>query len=208
MPRSEEYDWMFDFVLQFLESDKFDAAIMDFVDEKCFVFEEEDENKLIYTEIHREFCDHVEALINSNLGELGITPEMFFESCERGRSGRDINSNVFERLVAIDDFQTFKKLMTKRNTELQLESIRSFKLGAAATPSGKFKSSLHHHSEGKDDDEFNAAFEGLMDPEELMALKDSHRMEFGEMPEEEVTSFALLIRYVCYYLLFLSFNDI
>ena len=69
-------DWIFDFVLQFLESNKFDAAgilsflflvhfilyhflVMDFVDEKCVAFDNEEENKFIYTDIHKEFKDHV-----------------------------------------------------------------------------------------------------------------------------------------------------
>lgn len=124
MPSSEEHDWIFDFVLQFLESDKFDASVMDFVDEKCDIFENEDENKFEYTDIHKEFRDHIEALISSNLGELGITSEMFFDSCELGRNSRDINKQVFERMIAMEDFETFKKLMTKRNIELQLEAIR------------------------------------------------------------------------------------
>jgi hypothetical protein len=69
MSSTEEYDWLFDFALQFLESDKFDAAVMDFVDEKCFVFDNDEENKLIYTDIHGEFKEHIEALMSSNLGE-------------------------------------------------------------------------------------------------------------------------------------------
>ena len=50
----DEHDWIFDFVLQFLESDKFDASVMDFVDEKCFVFDSEEENKFIYTKKSNE----------------------------------------------------------------------------------------------------------------------------------------------------------
>lgn len=38
-----------------------------------------------------------------------------------------MNLSVFERLVAIDDFQTFKKLMVKRNVELQLEALKTFR---------------------------------------------------------------------------------
>lgn len=147
MPRTEEFDWIFDYTLQFLESEKFDAALMDFVDEKCLVFEDEDENKLIYTDIHREFCDHVETLISSNLSELGITTELFLESCDKARNGRDINVNVFERLMAMEDFQTFKKLMTKRNIELQLESIRSFKVN---TPMPASKVARHTPSKRKE----------------------------------------------------------
>lgn len=35
--------------------------------------------------------------------------------------------SVFDRLVAIDDFPTFKKLMVKRNVELQLEALQAFR---------------------------------------------------------------------------------
>jgi hypothetical protein len=191
MPRTEEYDWIFDYVLQFLESDKFDAAIMDFVDEKCFVFEEEEENKLIYTDIHKEFVDHVEALISSNLGELGISNEMFLESCERARSDRDINATVFERLVAMDDFQTFKKIMTKRNTELQLEAIRSLRL--AAKKSEKIaspKKSDFKRDTATDSDDDDVGFgDQLVDPDELLAMKEADLAdlaEFDGLQEEEV----------------------
>lgn len=121
----DEYDWIFDYALQFLESDKFDAAVMDFVDEKCVYFENTEENKFIYSDIHDEFRQHIEVLIASNLGELGLTTELFFESCQKARNRRDINQTVFERLTAIDDFQTFKKVMTKRNIELQIEAMQN-----------------------------------------------------------------------------------
>jgi hypothetical protein len=186
MPRSEEYDWIFDFVLQFLESDKFDAAIMDFVDEKCFVFEDNDENKLIYTDIHKEFCEHVDALLTSNLGEVGITNDQFLESCEKARSGRDINATVFERLVAMDDFQTFKKIMTKRNTELQLEAIKSFQVNTPYPSKGG--GPKKHFSEDFKSSETTTT-NNQLDPEELLALKEAEIMELQEMEnlhEEEM----------------------
>jgi len=185
MPAEDEYDWIFDFVLQFLESEKFDASVMDFVDEKCDVFDDEDENKLIYTEIHREFCDHVEALIDSNLGEVGITTEMFVDSCEKARNSRDINSTVFERLVAMDDFQTFKKIMTKRNTQLHMESLKSFK--ATTSLSSKFiKPSIIADEKQSDNDESFSSADSLPDPEELRLLKEcTFDWEAIEQLEEE-----------------------
>ena len=123
---SDAHDWVFDFALQFLESDRFDAAVMDFVDEKCDVFDSEEENKFIYSDIHKEFSDHIEALLTSNLGEIGITTEMFFESCEKAGQTRDINRAVFERILAMDDFATFKRIMVKRNMELQLLAMQNF----------------------------------------------------------------------------------
>ena len=124
---SDENDWLFDFVLQFLESELFDSAVMDFVDEKCEIFDNEEENKFAYTDIHREFKEHVDALLSSNLGELGVTPELFYEACAKGRNSRDINRTVYDRMIAMDDFQTFKKIMVKRNMELQMEAIQSMK---------------------------------------------------------------------------------
>lgn len=109
-----------------MKSEKFDAAVMDFIDEKCDLFDNSEENKLIYTEIHEEFRKHIEALIESNLGELGITPELFYESCEKSRNSRNVNKTVFERLTAIDEFQTFKKVMVRRNIELQIEAMHEY----------------------------------------------------------------------------------
>lgn len=120
-------DWLFDYVLQFLESDRFDSAVMDFVDEKCEIFDNEEENKFTYSDIHREFRNHIEALLSSNLGELGVTSDFFFEACAKGRNSRDINRSVYDRMIAMDDFQTFKKIMVKRNMELQMEAMRIIK---------------------------------------------------------------------------------
>ena len=60
-------DWIFDFVLQFLGSDRFDASVMDFVDENCHIFENDEENKFIYTDIYQEFLDHVSARLGYKL---------------------------------------------------------------------------------------------------------------------------------------------
>jgi hypothetical protein len=175
MPSSDEHDWIFDFVLQFLESDKFDASVMDFVDEKCDIFENEDENKFEYTDIHKEFRDHIEALISSNLGELGITSEMFFDSCELGRNSRDINKQVFERMIAMEDFETFKKLMTKRNIELQLEAIRG-----CDSPNSGDKGTESHRNRYDDND--NESEEELMKQALEASLQDSDPSPGGKKP--------------------------
>ena len=176
-------------MLQFLESDKFDASIMDFVDEKCIVFDSEEENKFIYSDIHRDFRDHVEALISSNLGELDISLEKFYESCVKGRHGRDINQAVFERLIAMDDFTTFKRLMVKRNMELQLEALRTFN----ATPyKGK---DYYSHDDGDDDKQFEAALRAsvtsgitspLPHPDDMRTMLDRSTNDSIEMTQEEM----------------------
>lgn len=39
--------------------DRFDASCMDFIDDYCDVFDNEDENKFVYTDIHEKFKEHV-----------------------------------------------------------------------------------------------------------------------------------------------------
>ena len=54
-----EYDWLFDFMTAYLGSAEFSAAMMNFIDEKCEFFKNEEENKFIHTDLHNEFKDHV-----------------------------------------------------------------------------------------------------------------------------------------------------
>lgn len=225
MPRNEEFDWIFDYTLQFLETDKFDAALMDFVDEKCLVFEDAEENKLIYTDIHREFCDHLENLISSNLAEVGITTELFLESCEKARGDRDINSTVFERLMAMEDFNTFKKLMTKRNLELQMESIRSFihessnKASNTAesktsrvleTEADMKRSARTYDSKNVEDDDAKhvepARTWTQLEKDEIEALQcfSMGDADFDNMSEEEVSCTRIILSVFCFRL-FLSY---
>ena len=151
---SAEDDWLFDYVLQFLESEKFDSVVMDFIDEKCEVFDNEDENKFEYTTVHQEFKETVETLIISNLGELGVSVEMFFEACQNGRFKRDINQAVIERMVAMDDFMTFKKIMVKRNMELQLEALKACSFGQ--TNGSGNGSNMYEYEDNEDDFGFSA----------------------------------------------------
>lgn len=48
---------------------------MSFLDENCIVFDNEDENKLEFTTIHKEFSKLVEGLLMELMGELGVTEE-------------------------------------------------------------------------------------------------------------------------------------
>lgn len=186
MPPSDEHDWIFDFVMQFLESDKFDSSVMDFVDENCKIFDSEEENKFEYTDIHKEFSEHIEVLISSNLGELGISSETFFESCEKGRDSRDINKQVFERMIAMEDFETFKKLMTKRNMELELETIQSYNAPFSAIKSpGKRISGYAASEEDREIEEaVKASLLSSQTDREDSSSDNSHKQ--GPMDETEV----------------------
>jgi len=122
-----DWDWMFDYVMNVFRAPTWEAPIGTFIDENCTVFSDEEENKLAHKEIHEKFCVIAEKLLEQHLEEVGITPEQFVKACEWGRNRRDVNREVFDQLMAIDDFLTFKKMMVKRNMQLELEVIRALK---------------------------------------------------------------------------------
>lgn len=59
---------------------------MSYIDEHCVVFDSEDENKLEYTPIHKNFKKLVDDLLEGLLAELGVPPETFFEACSKAGS--------------------------------------------------------------------------------------------------------------------------
>ena len=93
---------------------------MTFIDENCVIFDNEEENKLVYYDKFNEFRTLIDNLLNSHLTDVGVTEEQFAAACESGME-HPAHRDVFEKLIAVDDFLTFKKLMIKRNVELELE---------------------------------------------------------------------------------------
>ncbi|CAM9670113.1 unnamed protein product, partial [Choristocarpus tenellus] len=121
----DERDWIFDFLLSVFRSPQWDAAVMGFIDENCTVFDNDEENKLSYTTLHDQFKDLIEILCASSLAEVGVALEDFIQALSSSRLSQDISTAVYEQLMALNDFVTFKKLMVKRNTELELEALQA-----------------------------------------------------------------------------------
>jgi hypothetical protein len=99
---------------------------MSFLDEHCIIFDNEEENKLEYTPIHKEFKKIVEDLIGELIAELGVTQEIFMTACDTAE-GNPIHKKIVDQIVAVDNFVAFKKLMCKRNSELNKQAIAMLK---------------------------------------------------------------------------------
>jgi hypothetical protein len=126
-PKKEgENDWFFDIIINFLRSPRWKAPIMSFLDEHCIIFDNEDENKLEYTPIHSEFKKIVEDLIGELIAELGVTQEIFMQACSSAE-GNPIHKKIVDQIVAVDNFVAFKKLMCKRNAELNKQAMAMLK---------------------------------------------------------------------------------
>jgi hypothetical protein len=123
-PQEEgENDWFFDIIINFLRSPRWKTPVMSFLDEYCIIFDNEEENKLEYTKIHNDFKKLVEELIGCLLAELGVTQEQFMEACEKA-GANPIHKRIVDQIIAVDNFMAFKKLMWKRNTELNQQAMK------------------------------------------------------------------------------------
>lgn len=50
-------------------------------------------------------------LCSTSLADVGVAEEDFVGALEASRQSQDISTAVYEQLIALDDFVTFKKLM-------------------------------------------------------------------------------------------------
>ena len=116
--------WLFDSVTQFLKGPEWAVPVWDFIDENCIIFDSEEENKLVYHDTFNLFREMVEGLLDMHLTNMGISMEAFAELCET-YSTTEVGKEVLEQILAVDDFVSFKKMMVKRNMELELESLRA-----------------------------------------------------------------------------------
>ena len=65
----------------------------------------------------------VEELLGELMAELGVTQELFLEACEKA-SSNPLHKKIVDQITAVENFIAFKKLMIKRNTELNQEALK------------------------------------------------------------------------------------
>lgn len=119
-------DWVFESVLQFMKSPLWRAPVHGFIEEHCSKFDpQEKENKIEYTLLHREFCELVDGLLSGFLSELGVSGEDFIEACKSGRS-LELSEMVTEYIMSMDDFQSFRAMMERKNHEMDLEAMHEY----------------------------------------------------------------------------------
>ena len=96
---------------------------MSFLDENCLVFDTEEENRLEYTSIHNAFKKIVDDLLSELMAELGVTQDQFLDACTKA-SQNPLHKKIVDQITAVDNFIAFKKLMVKRNTELNEMALK------------------------------------------------------------------------------------
>ena len=57
------------------------------------------------------------------MAELDITQEQFLEACDKAQTDPK-HKKIVSQIMAVENFVAFKKLMIKRNTELNEEALK------------------------------------------------------------------------------------
>ncbi|KAF4681423.1 hypothetical protein FOZ60_012103 [Perkinsus olseni] len=112
-------EWLRDYIVQCMQSPSWTIPLGEFIDEHCMKFEDTPENKLEYTQIHSQFRDLVDRLLEEHLAELSINRDLFAQVFLDAVDEDDDCGIVLRRLIASEDFLHFKELMLSRRRELE-----------------------------------------------------------------------------------------
>ncbi|XP_019372217.1 PREDICTED: cilia- and flagella-associated protein 36 [Gavialis gangeticus] len=127
MAEEGEADWVVDSLAAFLRGPVWSGPVLEFMEQKCAVFDDEEESKLSYTEIHQEYKILVEKLLAGYLKEVGINEEKFQEACSSPLAKSHTSQVILQPVLAAEDFRLFKEMMVQKNIEMQLQAIRVIK---------------------------------------------------------------------------------
>ncbi|XP_077352462.1 cilia- and flagella-associated protein 36 isoform X2 [Festucalex cinctus] len=130
----DDSEWVVESIVGYLGSPEWVIPVTDFMEHKCTVFDDEDENKLAYTEIHQQYKKLVEKLLENYMQEVGINEQQFLDACTSPFAKSKTVQSVFQPVLATDDFQIFRSLMVQKNMELQLQALRVIKERNGALP--------------------------------------------------------------------------
>eukprot|EP00931_Biecheleriopsis_adriatica_P110394 TRINITY_DN84666_c0_g1_i1.p1 TRINITY_DN84666_c0_g1~~TRINITY_DN84666_c0_g1_i1.p1 ORF type:complete len:250 (-),score=68.69 TRINITY_DN84666_c0_g1_i1:66-719(-) len=92
--------------------DTFQELLNSFCREHCHHFEDTEENKFVYTELFQKYSELIEGHLEKQLTRAlpGFSMAAFLEELSQ-RGEEEIDSAVFDLLVSLGDFMTFKQQM-------------------------------------------------------------------------------------------------
>jgi len=118
-------EWIYDFLIAYLKSPPWRVPLNNFIDEHCVKFSDEEENKLEYTIIHKDFCNMIDNLLGGYLQELGLNDQDFLAAVQASSTENDkVNKLIFGQILAVDNFMTFKRMMIRRNKALEVKAMK------------------------------------------------------------------------------------
>ncbi|XP_055925528.1 cilia- and flagella-associated protein 36-like [Argiope bruennichi] len=125
MADEENFSWVFESLVGFLKGPVWEAAVLTFIERKSVVFDPVDGDEEEYKKIFEEYKNLVDTMLSSHMEDLGISPEDFQKACSETEKNihSQFRKSLFEQLWAANDYEIFKRMMTQKNLELQLQAL-------------------------------------------------------------------------------------
>ena len=70
------------------------------------------------------------------MNELGVTDQQFVEACHRAEKN-PVHKKIVDQILAVENFMAFKRLMVKRNQELNRQAILMYEKQQQAAKNGE-----------------------------------------------------------------------
>ena len=112
--KEESNDWVYDYIFGKISSPEFRNPIKNFIDENCSSFIDVDENTFQQGALFNEFTQLVDNLLEKMLKKCNLTEEQFILASKKGLENEK-HKKYFEQLIAFNNYNYFKNVMTKRN---------------------------------------------------------------------------------------------
>ncbi|XP_076657698.1 cilia- and flagella-associated protein 36 [Halictus rubicundus] len=150
MNDKEDSAWVFDSLIGFLQGPIWSAPLITFIEEKSLIFEADVEESDEYRGTYQEYKNLVDLLLGCFMEDIGITPEQFENACTMNKYTRmpiQFQQNLFEQIWAANEYEIFKRMMTQKNLELQLQALNMIEQKYGLTPA-----SFVYEADGSNDD--------------------------------------------------------
>jgi len=114
-----EYDWIFHYLSDFIDSPIWRHPLQSFIDTNSIVFEGEAEMTNVQKNVYKAFTALIDELIVKYIHPTGITTKQFLMALDG-----EMTQQIIEFIMSCDDVTVFKKMMRCRNLELEREALK------------------------------------------------------------------------------------
>lgn len=132
-PKDRKFDLVVGSLEEIVVGDTFQNMHDGFMDKYCNEFEDNEENKLSYTNIFTNYVDMLENYIQTELCKRIKDFNMVDFMKHLSSRKNEISPELFEMLVSFTDFLTFKQLMIDHK-EFKNGNVIDLSVGLTVTP--------------------------------------------------------------------------
>ncbi len=128
MDQSEQ--WMYEYIIQYLESPMWKTGVQDLMDRQCEAYENSDSG--VQDKVFKEYLGVVDSLEGELRAGLGIDDSKFRSMIKVGVKIKNYGV-YFQELMLIRDQEVFAKKMVNRNKELEMQAVMQISEGNDST---------------------------------------------------------------------------